>query len=547
MTSSSRFDEGDAFKRAADMQKFLAENTNTLTEEQKKLINSMIEADKAYDTVKKGLDDMTDAQLKAFADEMEISVDDLELASRTFVKTNNDLFSALGMTEEQAQKVADKFGKNLVTDLITLDEAVTNLGFSLDEQGKVMDDAASRAVAAQRTMRRVLQPIRSELEALEKQSRYEAAGESFFNLFGAGNKEVMTSGGEFLEAFMDTKFQERIDSANKPADQQESFRTYVDRITTLLNNQLVAARAQGADPAVIAFLEGQVTGSGGLISNLNAAVSSLTLRLQEDPAMVKSLQGMVDTAVAALNTEAFRGLSEADQQNVINQRVGQIEQMLSASGIQITSESSAQIKSMILAGMQDSGAFQTLAIVNGFNQGTAQMIERLNGVTLKVESQGGGGTDDTRSPRRSRTGDTTSSRWKGTLGKHMAVSSLVPGNRTITSGVRDFNLGSPSSDHLTGNAYDLTGDNLGQYAGAINDSGGFAEFHGSAGSRHLHVVPPMGDSTTPAMVGGMSSSSGSMTNNYTINVNGGSDPADVIARKVIDEIDRRERTSRERS
>ena len=129
----------------------------------------------------------------------------------------------------------------------------------------------------------------------------------------------------------------------------------------------------------------------------------------------------------------------------------------------------------------------------------------------------------------------------------MAVSSLVPGNRTITSGVRDFNLGSPSSDHLTGNAYDLTGDNLGQYAGAINDSGGFAEFHGSAGSRHLHVVPPMGDSTTPAMVGGMSSAGGSMTNNYTINVNGGSDPADVIARKVIDEIDRRERTSRERS
>jgi len=543
--AQTRFDEGDAFKRAADMQKYLAENTNTLTEEQKKLINSMIEADKAYDTVKKGLDDMTDAQLKAFADEMEISVDDLELASRTFVRSNNDLFSALGMTEEQAQKVADKFGKNLVKDLITLDEAVTNLGFSLDEQGKVIDDAASRAVAAQRTMSRVLQPIRSELEALEKQSRYEAAGESFFNLFGAGNKEVMTAGGEFLEAFMDTKFQERIDAANKPADQQESFRTYVDRITTLLNNQLVAAKAQGADPAVIAFLEGQVTGSGGLISNLNAAVSSLTLRLQEDPAMVKSLQGMVDTAVAALNTEAFRGLSEADQQNVINQRVGQIEQLLSSSGIEITPDSSAQIKSMILAGMQDSGAFQTLAIVNGFNQGTAQMIERLNGVVLQVEGQDSGG--DTRSPRRSRTGDTTSSRWKGTLGKHMAFSSLVPGNRTITSGVRNFGLGSPSSDHLTGNAYDLTGDNLGQYAGAVNGAGGFAEFHGSAGSRHLHVVPPMGDTTTPAMLSAMSSAGGSMTNNYTINVNGGSDPADVVARKVIDEIDRRERTNRERS
>jgi hypothetical protein len=544
--SSSRFDEGDAFKRAADMQKFLAENTNTVTEEQKKLINSMIEADKAYDTVKKGLDDMTDAQLKAFADEMEISVDDLELASRTFVRSNNDLFSALGMTEEQAQKVADKFGKNLVTDLITLDEAVTNLGFSLNEQGKVMDDAASRAVAAQRTMRRVLEPLNNALEALEKQSRYEAAGESFFNLFGAGSKEVTTSGTEYLGAFMDTKFQERINAANDP-NNTETFQQYVQRITDLLKGQLDAARTQGADPAVIAFLDAQVNGVNGVVDRLKLAISDLALRLQEDPAMVASLQGMVNTAVSALNTEAFRKLSEADQQNVINQRVGQIEQMLSSSGIEITPDSSAQIKAMILAGMQDSGAFQTLAIVNGFNQGTAQMIERLNGVTLKVESQGGGDTDDTRSPRRSRTGDTTSSRWRGTLGKHMAVSSLVPGNRTITSGVRDFNLGSPSSDHLTGNAYDLTGDNLGQYAGAINDSGGFAEVHGSAGSRHLHVVPPMGDSTTPAMVGGMSSAGGSMTNNYTINVNGGSDPADIIARKVIDEIDRRERTSRERS
>ena len=142
-------------------------------------------------------------------------------------------------------------------------------------------------------------------------------------------------------------------------------------------------------------------------------------------------------------------------------------------------------------------------------------------------------------------GDTSTSRLGRTLGKHMAFNSMVSGRRTVTSGLRNTNLGSGMSDHKFGNAYDLTGDNLGQYASLVNGSGGFAEFHGAAGGRHLHVVPPSGDSSSPAMVG---SGSGSTVNNYNISVQGGPNAdAGEVARQVVTIIEDRQRSNRERA
>ena len=52
--------------------------------------------------------------------------------------------------------------------------------------------------------------------------------------------------------------------------------------------------------------------------------------------------------------------------------------------------------------------------------------------------------------------------------------------------------------------YDLVGQQLGMYKTTVEKSGGFAEYHGRGGNRHLHVVPgpgvsaPMGDMTVPA-------------------------------------------------
>lgn len=141
-------------------------------------------------------------------------------------------------------------------------------------------------------------------------------------------------------------------------------------------------------------------------------------------------------------------------------------------------------------------------------------------------------------------GDTSSSRFGRTLSAHAAFNSAIPGNRQITSGMRNFGLGSLGSDHLKGGALDIIGDNLVSYASAMNNAGGFAEFHGDGDQRHLHVVPPHGDSATPFMGGGTGSYSSNT--NVTINAQPNHSPW-AIAQMTIRQIDRRNREMAERS
>ena len=158
---------------------------------------------------------------------------------------------------------------------------------------------------------------------------------------------------------------------------------------------------------------------------------------------------------------------------------------------------------------------------------------------------------DTSSPRRGGIGDTSTSRnLRRTLSAHSGFDSALTGSRKITSAFRTFGLGSPSSDHAAGRAYDLTGQNLGQYAKMISDSGGFAEFHGAGGSRHLHVVPPLGDtSVTRASTGGGGSSGGGgfSAGPVTVNVYGTeSQSPQEIAKQVMYEIEKAQRNFKER-
>lgn len=169
------------------------------------------------------------------------------------------------------------------------------------------------------------------------------------------------------------------------------------------------------------------------------------------------------------------------------------------------------------------------------------LLNQITGVTPDTVS-------DTASPR----GDTASSRFNATFMKHQALSSMVTGKRQITSGVRNFNLGSINSDHVTGGALDLVGQNLGQYKSAVEANGGFAEFHGVNASRHLHVVPnarATGDSPTAVSVGSVrqdGNAIGGSTNNYSININGYNKSPQQLAAEVLALIKSNERSITER-
>jgi hypothetical protein len=134
---------------------------------------------------------------------------------------------------------------------------------------------------------------------------------------------------------------------------------------------------------------------------------------------------------------------------------------------------------------------------------------------------------------------------------HNAINNTISGTRTITSGFRTNNLGSINSDHAAGRALDITGQYLGSYATAMNNAGGFAEFHGAGGGRHLHVVPPdngpIGDTMSPLPSMSMGNAGNSYANSYSFNI--ASTPnasADQIAQAVMDRLHREQRSARER-
>jgi hypothetical protein len=161
---------------------------------------------------------------------------------------------------------------------------------------------------------------------------------------------------------------------------------------------------------------------------------------------------------------------------------------------------------------------------------------------------------DTSTPRGQAFGDTTSSRLSQTMGRHASMDGALTGKRTVTSGYRNFGLGSMNSDHVTGRAYDLVGQNLGQYQSLVKSTGGFAEFHGVNGARHLHVVPgsgAMGDRSVPVMSGGgapsVQMSGGSGGNNYNFYVSGNQNAsAKEIADMVMQKVQEVERSNQER-
>jgi len=167
----------------------------------------------------------------------------------------------------------------------------------------------------------------------------------------------------------------------------------------------------------------------------------------------------------------------------------------------------------------------------------------VSGNTLKLV-QGG----DTRTPRRGQIGDTATSRaLRGTMSAHARFNSLLTGKRSVTSSLRFDNLGSPSSDHAAGRAYDLVGQNLGQYQKLVAGAGGFAEFHGWGSSRHLHVVPPIGNTYSPRSAT-LPGAAGTMNQTVTLNVYpapGQSETA--IAKQVVAALEAQQRAYRERT
>lgn len=253
-------------------------------------------------------------------------------------------------------------------------------------------------------------------------------------------------------------------------------------------------------------------------------------------------------------------LKEGDMSNINNS--AEIMKLLESFGVQFQAGDSTALQTQnnleaaILSGSLDKVATELhqqflQAIETGFDASPEWWETQPQWWRDMLNAGLVGTTGDTGSPRRGGIGDTSTSRTlRRTLSAHSRFDSALTGSRKITSAFRTFGLGSPSSDHAAGRAYDLTGQNLGQYAKMISDSGGFAEFHGAGGSRHLHVVPPLGDTsvTKSSSSRGPSAGGGGVAMApVTVNVYGAQNQSpQEIAQKVIHEIEKAQRNFRER-
>ena len=294
-----------------------------------------------------------------------------------------------------------------------------------------------------------------------------------------------------------------------------------------------------------------------LISTFGANISALLSKGKEGADMAANILSTMGkfqdySAVAQTETDkiAVQNALETYLQETLPQLTAQFGidfTGLETKTTEVLANSVSQQVNAVYQGIIDAfkpGFSLTTDSISNLNSQNTIMTSGYTTMTTPQEPQ------DTRIPKFSTLGDTASNLSK-TLDAHNRINSMA-GNRFITSSYRNFALGSSNSDHVNGRAYDLIGDNLISYRDAVRRDGGFAEFHGKDGGRHLHVVPRIGDSISPAYgavvgVNSVTNAATSSPNVYNITVNGAGSNAEEVANLVMHKIKVTEKINRERS
>jgi len=427
-----------------------------------------------------------------------------------FDKTMHGLTQATGMTQEEIMDLASRMGVDLYDETKTLEQQITALGKAMKKTAIELDNA----------IKDVVLKALDKLENFKTNSELTEAIDSAQNAFNANpNMDTVRDVIGQMVTFLQTKYpnnQSKVlgsifemfdpqspnyvfgkngplgNANNMPADKRKEMED--------------AIRTQFLDPAIKDASGIGATQIGGLLSTEELLADPAAFGKMEGAiaAVLRSGdQGRIDKMQTFLKYGNLAGKSPAQAAAAIEQALGFAPGTIFRGGditkrdvselfakLSIEKETQLQLTAAVANGLDKKPSWWDNDVPDWWTRG------------LKATSTSGGSFtllpgDDTKTPRAKQFGDTSvSKRLRSTLGAHAAMDGRLTGKRTITSSYRTFNLGSPSSDHASGAAYDLTGQNLGQYAKMIRSGGGFAEFHGVNANRHLHVVPKTGDTYT---------------------------------------------------
>jgi hypothetical protein len=467
----------------------------------------------------------------------------------SFENLMNGLQGSTGMARDEILELAKSMGVNLYDPTLKLTDAISGLGKQMDLTAKglaasgtdailranrVFDemfkeeeirgamDAAGRGIAQAGGGSRndYIDLMQKTSEYLANQNPNDPLGQlyAFQSMYGEGGK-VFTGNGQLANVGRENFIK------NAGPEYQKLVGAQASNLATERSRALTQLMNEGG----VEFTNG-AAGFAGLKSQLEAMYTSTDPATQAKARELENLllsgQGLGSNAAEITKTLTDAGFDLSAGGKLKESTAGTLTEQLT--------KQQAALKADIVA-----------AIGTGFNK----KPNWWDGTPTWWNSNPPG--PDTSSPRASTVGDTVSSRLGRTMARHNYFNSSLTGKRTITSAWRNYALGSPSSDHVTGNAYDLTGQNLGQYATTINKAGGFAEFHGSAGSRHLHVVPPsspVGDTGT-SRIGYVAPAANQQPSGgaVTINVYASEGQSEQeIARMVMNEISKAQRNWKER-
>lgn len=463
---------------------------------------------------------------------------------------------AMGVETEDVAKLFDELGMSLYESGVGINEFTKLIGYT----GNAAADAAT---AMGRLRDRLLGGVEAVKERAESEQRLRGQLTAYFetrgNPMSKTDKDIMSA--DTVTALVENQLA-RLQTGEISWQQLFGGGTATDSplgialggaSTGLLSSQFDALIAEsekrGLDPELIKAMKDAFSGIRTQYAEVNKDPFE---RAKVDSVFAKEFQTRMNLASRSA-MEAITGGKPAAE--ALDEAVGGLEGFLKQNGIPVTDETLANLSTTLGNTVLNSSMAIEAAFQDGAELAYQAIRAALSGGTYLRSDQVGTGmpgikvTDGTGMPGiKPKEGDTASDRFRRTMSAHASMNGRFGGRRTVTSGVRNWNLGSLSSDHLTGAAFDLTGDNLLAYGKSVRDSGGFAEMHGGPDNRHLHVVPRTGDSYSPRPAGsGQSAPMAVASGPITVNVYANEGQSvQAIADEVIDRIDRRDRSMRER-
>lgn len=472
-------------------------------------------------------------------------------ASEPLQKNYNERLDALnkitGKSDQEIIALAKSMNVNLYDSTKDFNEVLKELGLTITKTAEQMNAATTdivvnnlsvfdKEIAKLKTPRIVNEIAKSLRQTYDAQGRKLTKEQTveFMKSVQEQNIAMYGQGGTALAQFMKTfgpggtafsggplKGMKGVNFANDP-----TYRAYVAKTQTDLG-QLYGAQLNS------------VLGRSGKsidVGQFTSIVRKMT------PEQLKNLE---DAANRGFDLSSSAGLRMVEQYGT----EGAILRMAGAEGLTLTDISQKQVK---LEELPQEMANKTTELINQmkiFYEETDKQVPEWYTKESFEKLLG----NDTTTPRGHIVGDTTSSRLSQTMARHESMNSMLTGKRTVTSSYRTFGLGSINSDHVTGRAYDLVGQNLGQYQSLVRSSGGFAEFHGVNGARHLHVVPgsgAVGDNMVPVakkLQQPVVMGSGANGNEYNFYITGNQNAsAKEIAEMVMQKVKETERSTKER-